>query len=119
VDGVGLVSQPEVTICVVHYKTLDLTRLCLRSIRKYTRYPHRVLVIDNDSRDASTDYLRGLDWIELVERTDPANDASGGYAHAAALDAGLARCRTPYFMAMHSDTVVHADGWLGRIDGPF
>jgi hypothetical protein len=38
------------TICVVNYKTLDLTRLCLRSIRKYTSRPYEMMVADNHSR---------------------------------------------------------------------
>lgn len=104
-----------VTICVVNYKTLDLTRLCLRSIRKYTQYPYKVLVIDNDSQDESTEYLKTLDWIRFVSRTDKTNDSSGGYAHAAALDLGLSLCDTEYFMAMHSDTFVHTEGWLNEL----
>ncbi len=108
-------EKGTVTICVVNYKTLDLTRLCLRSIRKYTDYPYRVLVIDNDSQDESTEYLKTLDWIQLVERRDKTTDSSGGYAHAAALDIGLGLCDTEYFMAMHSDTFVHKQGWLGEL----
>ena len=108
-------EKDTVTICVVNYKTLELTRLCLRSIRKYTNYPYKVLVIDNDSQDESTEYLKSLDWVEFVERKDKTNDSSGGYAHAAALDMGLQLCDTEYFMAMHSDTFVHTSGWLGEL----
>jgi GT2 family glycosyltransferase len=108
-------EKETVTICVVNYKTPDLTRLCLRSIRKYTDYPYKLLVIDNNSQDKSTDYLKSLDWIRLVERKDKTNDSSGGYAHAAALDMGLDICETEYFMAMHSDTFVHRPGWLGEL----
>ena len=70
------------------------------------------MVIDNNSQDESTEYLKSLDWIDLVERKDEANDSSGGYAHVAALDMGLERCETEYFMSMHSDAFVHKDGWL-------
>ncbi|MBC8394401.1 MAG: glycosyltransferase family 2 protein [Deltaproteobacteria bacterium] len=108
-------DKNTVTICVVNYKTLDLTRLCLRSIRKYTKRPYKVLVVDNDSQDESTEYLKGLNWIRFVERNDKTNDSSGGYAHAAALDMGLELCDTEYFMAMHSDTFVHKGGWLGEL----
>jgi glycosyltransferase involved in cell wall biosynthesis len=108
-------KKDTVTICVVNYKTLDLTRLCLRSICKYTDYPYQVLVIDNDSRDGSTEYLKSLNWIQFVSRTDKTTDSSGGYAHAAALDMGLAMCDTEYFMAMHSDTFVYRSGWLTEL----
>lgn len=108
-------EKETVTICVVNYKTPDLTRLCLRSIRKYTNYPYKLLVVDNNSQDKSTDYLKSLDWIQLVERKDKTNDSSGGHAHAAALDMGLDICETEYFMTMHSDTFVHRPGWLGEL----
>lgn len=105
-------GQARATICVVNYKTLDLTRLCLRSIRKFTCTPYEVIVVDNDSQDASTEYLRSLKWIRLLERKDKTNDSSGGYAHAAALDIALAQTQTEFFAAMHSDTFVHRDNWL-------
>jgi hypothetical protein len=108
-------EKGAVTICVVNYKTLDLTRLCLRSIRKYTDYPCKVMVVDNDSQDASTDYLKSLKWIQFVSRTEKKNLSDGGYAHAAALDLGLSLCGTEYFMAMHSDTFVHSPGWLTEL----
>lgn len=99
-----------VTICLVNYKTVDLTRICLENIRQYTHFPYKLMVIDNNSQDASTEYLNGLDWIELVDRK--AKDPCGGHAHAAALDMGLGMCDTEYFMTIHSDTIVHQDSWL-------
>jgi glycosyltransferase involved in cell wall biosynthesis len=101
----------KATICVVNYKTLDLTRLCLRSIRKFTKYPYEVIVIDNDSQDDSLGYLKRLGWIRLIERQD-SNNRGGGYAHAAGLDLGLANCDTEFFVSMHSDTIVQKENWL-------
>jgi len=101
----------KVTICIVNYKTLESTRLCLRSIRKFTQYPHEVVVIDNGSKDDSVDYLRSLNWIRLIERK-PAEKERGGYAHAAGLDAGLANCNTEFFVSMHSDVIVQRQNWL-------
>ena len=105
-----LIKQ-KATICVVNYKTLDFTRLCLRSIRKFTTYPYEVLVIDNDSQDESLDYLKSLSWIRLIERKGP-TDSSGGYAHSAALDLGLENCDTEFFISMHSDVFIHKQNWL-------
>lgn len=108
-------TEGKATICIVNYKTLDLTRLCLRSIRKFTHYPCDVIVVDNDSKDKSLQYLRTLDWIRLIERHPAADEQGGGYAHGAALDLGLANCSTEFFISMHSDTVVIKDGWLGEL----
>jgi len=98
-----------VTILIPHFQTLDAVRLCLRSIRRYTPPPYRVLVLDNGSADASIDYLRGVDWIELVATGVVNNQRS---AQAEALNAGAARVETPYFAVIHSDTYVHRAGWL-------
>ena len=119
----------KATICVVNYKTLEFTRLCLRSIRKFTKYPYEVVVIDNDSQDDSLEYLKSLGWIRLIERqkigdlrlpiddckspqsticltADASRRKIGGYAHAAGLDLGLANCNTEFFVSMHSDTFI-------------
>jgi glycosyltransferase involved in cell wall biosynthesis len=104
----------KAAICVVNYKTLDFTRLCLRSIRKFTRYPYEVIVVDNNSQDESLEYLKRLSWIRLIERNtdnDPSN-SGGGCSHAAALDLGLENCDTEFFVSMHSDTFVQKDDWL-------
>jgi glycosyltransferase involved in cell wall biosynthesis len=109
----------DVTICVVHYRTPELIRLCLRSIRKYTPPPYEMVVVDNDSQDESLEYLRSLGWIRLIERKEPANDSSGGYAHGAALDLALQECQTEFFVSLHSDTLVHRQGWLELLLEPF
>lgn len=105
-------TDAKATLCVVNYKTFELTRLCLRSIRKYTRLPYEMIVVDNGSGDESLEYLKSLPWIRLIERRDPTTDSSGGYAHAAALDLALEHTQTEYFASLHSDTVIHKAGWL-------
>jgi len=112
-------ANGRATICVVNYKTLDFTRLCLRSIRKFTMHPYEVVVVDNDSKDASLDYLRSLSWIRLIERRAEADEPGGGYAHAAGLDLGLANCNTEFFVSLHSDAFVIKDNWLSDLTGYF
>jgi len=105
----------KATICIVNYKTLEFTRLCLRSIRKFTKYPYEVIVVDNDSQDESLEYLKGLGWIRLIERHSRGETAGGGYAHAAGLDLGLENCTTEFFVSVHSDTFVRKDNWLAEL----
>jgi glycosyltransferase involved in cell wall biosynthesis len=108
-------AKGKATICIVQYKTLDFTRLCLRSIRKFTSYPHQVLVVDNDSNDESLEYLRSLKWIKLIERKPQPDEPGGGYSHAAALDLGLQNCDTEFFVSLHSDVFIKQPGWLGDL----
>jgi len=111
-----LEKNAQITIAIVNYKTLDLTRLCLRSIRRYTDIPYNVIVVDNNSQDASTEYLRSLDWITLIEhKEEKSNYRNGAYAHGRGIDLALAYCNTPYFMSLHSDALVHRNGWLGEL----
>lgn len=105
----------KATICIANYKTLDFTRLCLRSIRKFTKYPYEVIVVDNNSQDESLEYLKSLKWICLIERHADDNRARGGYAHAAAIDLGLENCNTEFFISMHSDTFVQKENWLAGL----
>ncbi|MBA7485250.1 hypothetical protein ES707_20793 [subsurface metagenome] len=102
----------KATICIVNYKTPDFTRLCLRSIRKFTKYPYEVIVVDNDSQDESLGYLKSLNWIRLIERRAGADEQGGGFAHAAGLDLGLENCDSEFFVSLHSDTFVQKVNWL-------
>ncbi|MBW8041634.1 MAG: glycosyltransferase [Planctomycetes bacterium] len=106
------------TICIPNYKTLDFTRLCLRSIRNFTKYPYEVIVVDNDSRDESLDYLKGLSWIRLIEQQG-GDELTGSYAEGLAQDIGLEKCNTEFYIVMHSDTFVKKDNWLTELIGYF
>jgi GT2 family glycosyltransferase len=105
-------AMPLVTILVPNYKTLDLTKLCLRLLRCYTQKDKiEVIVIDNASQDESIEYLRSVKWIRLIERSID-KDATPGNSHARALDEALAQVTTPYVLSFHTDTMVKKDGWL-------
>jgi len=113
------VVKAKATICVINYKTLDFIRLCLRSIRKFTRYPCEVIVVDNDSRDESLEYLKRLSWIRLIERRPEPGVPRGSYDEGAALDLGLQNCNTEFYISMHSDTFVQKENWLAELVGYF
>jgi GT2 family glycosyltransferase len=102
-------------ICVVNYRTAVFTKVCLRAIRRFTDYPYEVVVVDNDSRDASVEYLRSLPWIRLVERKPKPGEPRGSWDEGSALDLGLADCSTEFYVAMHSDAIVMKPGWLTEL----
>jgi hypothetical protein len=111
-----------VSIILPNYKTPDLTRLCLRSLRKYTPCDAvRIIAVDNASGDGSLDYLRSLDWIQLIERT-PADIAGMAPAlmHTTAMDLAFQQVDTPFVLSFHTDTIVYSPDWLdfllGRIN---
>ena len=51
-------NAPHVWIVVLHWRELDLTRACLRSLRDLAYEHYRVLVVDNDSDDGSLAHIR-------------------------------------------------------------
>lgn len=105
-------SEKKVSILVPNYKTLEVTTICMRLLRKYTNHKLcDVLVIDNDSQDASTEYLRSLDWITLIERKAEAGE-SGPEAHSRALDLALAQVNTPFVLSIHTDTFIKRSDWI-------
>lgn len=108
-------SKPIVTILIPNYKTLELTRLCLSLIRKHTDLSRiKIMVIDNDSNDDSTHYLRSLNWITLIERKSiPGESATA--SHARALDLGLQQVDTRYVLSIHTDTLIKHPAWLNLL----
>ncbi|MBW2739606.1 MAG: glycosyltransferase, partial [Deltaproteobacteria bacterium] len=69
-------SNPIVTALIPNYKTLKVTKLCLRLLRKYTD-PKKIsiIVIDNDSQDESLKYLKSIKHITLIERKKKQDDS--------------------------------------------
>lgn len=105
-------NNKQVTILVPNYKTLELTKICLRLLRKYTPDDLAdVIVIDNDSDDASLAYLKSLTWIKLIERPKVEGE-KGTQAHSRALDLALAEVKTPYILSIHTDSFVKTKDWL-------
>jgi glycosyltransferase involved in cell wall biosynthesis len=105
-------TKPQVTILIPNYKTLELTKLCLRLIRQNTDLAlAKIIVIDNGSQDESLDYLRTLKWIQLIERQSIPQE-SPSLSHSRALDLALEQVTTPYVLSIHTDTLVRNKQWL-------
>lgn len=104
--------MPKITICVPHWQVIEYIQPCLRSIRKHSADENvEVLVIDNGSKDASLDYLRSLSWIRLIERPEEKHTNWPENVFTA-WDRGLKEATGDYYVTMHSDVFVKADGWL-------
>ena len=71
-------NQPLVFIVVLNYKTPDITKRCLLTLRKLTYPNYRMVVIDNDSNDASaTELASGLPNLKVIQ-TGSNSGYSGG-----------------------------------------
>jgi GT2 family glycosyltransferase len=100
------------SIALVNYKTLELTKICLDLLKKHfdsgdlDKDRVDVWVVDNHSQDASVEYLRTLNWINLIERT-PTEYEEGFVAHGKGLDLILARIDTDHLFLLHTDTFIY------------
>jgi GT2 family glycosyltransferase len=113
------VLKPEVSILVPNFRTLELTRLCLQQLQQHTDAQRaRIVVIDNDSGDASLEWLRTVEGIELIERKSEPGDL-GWVGHARALDLAFERVDTPYVLSLHTDSIVRRSDWLDYLLAPF
>ena len=47
-----------IDICVLSYNRRKFTQMCLEEIARRTKYPHRVIVVDNASTDGTVEWLQ-------------------------------------------------------------
>lgn len=102
-------DDPRVSVVVVTYNNLDLTRACLASLDQYSHYENlEVLVVDNASSDHSREFL--INWAENGNRRRLIlNDDNKGFA--AANNQGLAIASGDYLVLLNNDTHV-TPGWI-------
>jgi GT2 family glycosyltransferase len=103
---------PKVSIVVVTYNNLDLTRRCLEILYAQTEWPNfEVIVVDNASSDGTPEYLREVrdGWPSFEAILNPENS---GFACASNL--GLRRASGEYFVLLNNDVVV-TRGWLSAL----
>lgn len=105
-------SPPSFSIALVNYKTPELTKVTLTLLKQHLDSGMidanrvQVWVVDNNSQDESTAYLRSLNWIHLIERTSEGKE-EGFAAHGKALDMILEKVQDDYLFLMHTDTFVY------------
>src|SRR3989338_9791241 len=98
-------------IIIPVWNELESTKECINSLLKFTKYPYRLIVIDNGSREPTRTYLDGIKNIFsdfLLIR----NDINLGFVKAVNL--GVAASNNPYICLLNNDAVV-TEGWLNSL----
>lgn len=96
-------------IIIPVWNQLEATRECVESIIKKTKYPYRLILIDNGSEHETREYLEGLKKRPLPAITLIRNEENLGYVKA--VNQGLKASSSPYVCIMNNDTVPGV-GWL-------
>jgi GT2 family glycosyltransferase len=106
-------ESPRVSIVMVTYGNLDLTRLCLASLQRAAgATPFELLVVDNASPDGTAAWLRDTEARALLPMQVQFNTDNRGFA--AANNQAAARARGDVLVFLNNDTVV-TPGWLERL----
>jgi GT2 family glycosyltransferase len=97
-----------VTVIVLTWNGLEVTRACVSSILGLTTHPDfRVTVVDNASTDGTGEYLRGLDDISLIENEENLGFVKGNNAGIRAADTDV--------VLMNNDTEIIQGDWLEQM----
>lgn len=101
-------ADPKVSVVVVTFNNLELTRVCLASLDEFSDYGRlEIIVVDNASTDGSEKFLS--DWVSATrDRHLILNRENRGFA--AANNQGLAIATGDYLALLNNDTHV-TPGW--------
>ena len=100
---------PRVSVIVLTYNNLTLTKACLASLEAHSHYPNlELIIVDNASTDGSPD------WLAAYGQANPTvkvilNERNLGFS--AGNNVGLAQATGDYLVLLNNDTQV-TDGWV-------
>lgn len=100
------------SIVMLSWNAADFTRLAVESIRKVTRYPHEIIVVDNGSDEPTLRVLESLAAEHGVRVVlNGRNLGFGG-----GMNVGMAHARGDVVVILNNDVIV-TEGWLEDMIG--
>jgi len=107
-EAIDMLPVPKISVVVLAYNNLDLTKACLDSLVMQSNYANlEIIVVDNHSSDDTPAFLKM--WAQgHSNRIVILNPENKGFA--AGNNVGLAAASGDYLVILNNDTVVTA-GW--------
>lgn len=103
------VRPPRISVIILTYNNLELTKACLQSVVERSDYPDlEIVIVDNASSDGSPAYLREFGEAHPNVKVI-LNDSNLGFA--AGNNVGMAAATGDYLVLLNNDTVV-TRGWV-------
>lgn len=97
-----------VSVIVLSWNGLDVTRACVSSVLERTSHPDfKVIAVDNASTDGTREYLRSVEGITLIENPENLGFVKGN-------NAGIRAAETDVVL-LNNDTEMVQDDWLERM----
>ncbi|NWA26171.1 glycosyltransferase [Pseudomonas gingeri] len=108
-QAIDSLPVPKVSVVVLTYNNLELTKACLDSLLNESDYANlEIVVVDNHSTDDTPAFL--AEWAEAgPDRIIILNQDNKGFA--AGNNQGLAAASGDYLVVLNNDTIVTA-GWI-------
>jgi len=102
----------RVSVVIVVFNQLPVTRRCLESLRTTTA-PFDLTVVDNGSTDGTSDFFRSLSYPSPVRYHRLAEN----HALAKVYNQGWRLAQGEFVCFLHNDTEMHDPRWLERLVG--
>jgi GT2 family glycosyltransferase/Flp pilus assembly protein TadD len=104
------VANPLASLVILCCNEAEFTRLCLDSVRRHTRAPYELVLVDNGSTDPTPALLEAVkSWPEPARVAVLRNEKNVGFP--AGCNQGAAAAAGDYLVFLNNDTVV-TEGWL-------
>jgi len=103
-------EKERVDIVILNWNGLKYLKDCIKSIKTYTSYPYRIIIVDNASTDGSVSYLRKLEKKDNSVIVHYNSKQDSGFAEG--VNTGLKYCTSKYVLLMNNDIIVSHNGWL-------
>ncbi len=100
-------DYPLTSIIILTHNQLELTKLCVGSIRRFTAEPIELIFVDNASTDGTPDFLATVPGATIIR-----NSVNRGFG--AGANQGLQVAKGEQLLLLNNDTIVTA-GWLRRL----
>jgi GT2 family glycosyltransferase len=97
-----------VSIIILTYNNLEITKQCIESILKNTNKTHyEIIVVDNGSTDKTSEYLQSFSSFQLILNKE-------NYGFPKGCNQGYEIAKGNYICLLNNDTIV-TENWLERL----
>ena len=105
-------KKPQISIIIVTYNNLEITKACLSSMEKYNNYENcEIIIVDNLSTDGTRDYLTSYCTKHKHIKCILHNENSG---FAAGNNIGIKEASGEYIILLNNDTYV-TPNWIQNL----
>jgi GT2 family glycosyltransferase/glycosyltransferase involved in cell wall biosynthesis/Flp pilus assembly protein TadD len=98
------IEKKLTSIVILTYNQLEYTRLTIESIRKHTKPPYEIIVVDNASSDGTAGYLKSQRDIRTIFNVKNVGFPAG-------CNQGMEIAKGDYIVLLNNDVIV-TDNWL-------